>query len=107
LIHSTKISGGVVMLPRVKSAEYRGDYSVFLSFTNGRSGVVDLSADIAGDGSLFRQLQDPDYFARVAVDAQAGTIAWPNGVDLDPDVLYHRLTGEPLPAQLTLDPART
>lgn len=33
-------------------------------------------------------LQDPSFFARVSVDADAGTIVWPNGVDLDPDMLY-------------------
>jgi hypothetical protein len=27
-------------------------------------------------------------FAQVAVDRDAGTIVWPNGADLDPDVLY-------------------
>ena len=37
---------------------------------------------------VFAPLQDPAYFARVSVDADAGTIVWPNGADLDPDVLY-------------------
>ena len=33
-------------------------------------------------------LRDPDYFAQVRVDPEAGTIVWPNGVDLDPQVLH-------------------
>jgi hypothetical protein len=33
-------------------------------------------------------LRDPDYFAQVQVDPEAGTIVWPNGVDLDPLVLH-------------------
>ncbi len=33
-------------------------------------------------------------FAQVSVDTVAGTIQWPNGVDLDPDVLH----GDPAPA---------
>ena len=37
---------------------------------------------------MFVALQDPDVFAQVTVDVEAGTIVWPNGVDLDPDVLY-------------------
>jgi hypothetical protein len=38
-------------------------------------------------------LHDPAEFARVTVDQQAGTIVWPNGVDLDPDVLYETAHG--------------
>jgi Protein of unknown function (DUF2442) len=33
-------------------------------------------------------LGDPDYFARVTVDPEAGTISWPNGVELAPEPLY-------------------
>ncbi len=28
------------------------------------------------------------YFAKVAVDAELGTVVWPNGADLAPDVLH-------------------
>ena len=41
-----------------------------------------------GQGSLIEPLNDADYFARVAVDADARTVAWPNGLDLAPEVLY-------------------
>jgi hypothetical protein len=41
-------------------------------------------------------LRDPAFFQQVRVDAEAGTICWPNGVDLDPDVLYSEATGTPL-----------
>jgi hypothetical protein len=37
---------------------------------------------------VFPALSDPDYFATVQVDPEIGTIGWPNGADLDPDVLY-------------------
>jgi hypothetical protein len=56
--------------------------------TDATRGVADLSPWIAGRGGVFQPLQDPDYFARVAVDTEAGTLVWPNGVDLDPDMLY-------------------
>ena len=36
-------------------------------------------------------------FDQVSVDANLGTVVWPNGADIDPDVLYARVTGEPLP----------
>lgn len=39
-------------------------------------------------GSLVRPLRDPAYFAQVAVDHEARTVVWPNGLDLAPDVLH-------------------
>ena len=37
--------------------------------------------------SLLAPLDDPDYFAQVRVDVEAGTIVWPNELDLAPEVL--------------------
>jgi hypothetical protein len=33
-------------------------------------------------GSLIVPLDDPEYFAKVSVDSDAGTVVWPNGLDL-------------------------
>ena len=41
-------------------------------------------------------MNDPAFFAQVRVDDDAGTIVWPNGVDLDPLVLHSRVTGTPI-----------
>ncbi len=38
--------------------------------------------------SLIKPLDDPDFFARVRVDPEAGTVVWPNGLDLAPEVLH-------------------
>ena len=45
---------------------------------------------------VFEPLRDPVYFAQVHVDPEPGTVAGPNGADLDPDVLYGCLTGTPM-----------
>ena len=41
-----------------------------------------------GRGSLLEPLADPEYFAQVEVDSEAGTVVWPNGLDLAPEVLH-------------------
>jgi hypothetical protein len=39
-------------------------------------------------GSLVEPLDDPGYFAQVRVDEETGTVVWPNGLDLAPEVLH-------------------
>ena len=64
---------------------------LWLRFEDGTEGVVDLS-DLELKGILAK-LKDPDFFARAYVDPELGTVAWPGGLDLDPAVLYAKLTG--------------
>lgn len=76
------------MLPRVTQVKVVGSFRVALTFTDGTQGVADLSPLIGGRGGIFHALQDPAFFGQVAVDPDAGTLVWPNGADLDPDMLY-------------------
>jgi hypothetical protein len=57
--------------------------------------VVDLARILSFRG-VFEPLKNPDFFARVFVNPGSGTVAWPNGADLDPDVLYGMVTGKPI-----------
>jgi hypothetical protein len=84
------------MLPRVTGARHTGDYRLELTFTDGARGEVDLRDWIVGAGGVFSALEDPRYFQQVRVNSEVGTIEWPNGVDLCPDVLYSRVTGKPI-----------
>ena len=84
------------MMPRIVSVRRVDDYRLELGFTDGASGVVDLRERIIGRGGVFRALEDPEFFRQVKVDAEAGTIFWPNGVDFCPDVLYSLATGKPI-----------
>jgi hypothetical protein len=44
-------------------------------------------------GPVFERVRrDPDFFRAVAVDGETGTIAWPNGADIDPLVLRFGLS---------------
>jgi hypothetical protein len=59
------------------------DYSVWLLFDDGVTGVVCL-----------RNLVDLDQkaFRAVRVDDLAGTLAWPAGLKLDSELLYQDIT---------------
>jgi hypothetical protein len=83
------------MLKDIVAAKAVGDYRLHLRFEDGVEGVVDLAPHLTFRG-VFEPLRDPEYFAQVRVDADLGTVVWPNGVDLDPDVLYGRVTGTPI-----------
>ena len=63
-------------------------FVVELIFADGSMGQVDLAPVIVGKDGEFEILNDPAIFAQVRVDPESGTIVFPNGVDLDPDVLY-------------------
>ncbi len=79
------------MHPRITKVRIRAPYVVELWFTDGSHGSVDLAPWIRGARGVFAALQDPAFFSQVSVDADAGTIIWPNGADLDPDVLFEAI----------------
>ncbi len=81
------------MHPRTTDVAVPAPFQVALPFTDDSRGTVDLSPWIDGKRGVFAALQDPAFFAQVRVDADAGTIVWPNGADLDPDVLYEAAHG--------------
>lgn len=80
-------------IPQVASARPVGSCRLRLQFDDGVEGEVDLSRMVAFDG-IFEPLASPDYFARVSVNAELGTVVWPNGADLDPLVLHAAVTGD-------------
>jgi hypothetical protein len=83
------------MLKDIIVARALGDYRLHLRFEDGVEGVVDLAPYLSFQG-VFGPLRDPAYFAQVRVDPDLGTVVWPNGADLDPDVLHGRITGRPI-----------
>jgi Protein of unknown function (DUF2442) len=74
------------VLARVTAVVPLGGWRLRLTFTDGLVREVDLSGDLWGP--MAEPLQDPDYFNQVRVDPEVGTVVWPNGYDLDPDVLH-------------------
>ena len=68
-----------------------GAHRLRLSFDDGLEGELDMSTE-TWDG-VFAPLADPDFFDRVAVDEELGTIVWPNGADIAPESLHACLAG--------------
>lgn len=62
------------------------DFRLWVRFSDGYEGVVDLSGLAARTGPMVGPLRDPAYFRRVFVEA--GVPTWPNGYDYAPSALY-------------------
>jgi hypothetical protein len=72
---------------RVQAVEPRSGTILHITFTNGESRDIDVAAYISR-GPIFEAVRsDPAVFQSVRVEG--GTVAWPNGADIDPDVLYY------------------
>ena len=85
------------MFPRAKSVRYLKDHDVEVTFTNGEKHVVPLGEEIVQrGGEMVRPLKKLSYFAKVFVNPEGGNLEWPNGYDVDPDILYWLATGEPI-----------
>jgi len=61
-------------------------YTVEIVFDDLKRGCVDLKKYL-GRG-VFKELIDKKKFKQLRVDAELGTICWPNGADISPEVLY-------------------
>jgi len=84
------------MFPRVSRVRHVKDYELEITFSDGTVAELDFHRRIVGRGGLFQPLGNVDFFRQVAVDREAGTLIWPNGVDFCPDVLYAEATGKPI-----------
>ena len=74
------------MAPDVEAAIALDPYVVRVVFADGEVRDVDIEPLLSGP--VFESLRDPATFALVSVDETGDTITWPNGADLDPDVIY-------------------
>jgi hypothetical protein len=77
------------LLVRVQSVELREGYTINVLFTDGSQREINLIPYLKGP--IFDPIRvDPALFSSMQVEE--GTIAWPNGADIDPDVLYYDFT---------------
>jgi hypothetical protein len=70
----------------VKKVKPLNDYKLELTFENNEIKIFDVKPYL--DTGLFGTLKDENFFKMVKVSYD--TIEWPNGIDLDPEVLYEK-----------------
>jgi hypothetical protein len=83
------------MLKDIVEVKPLGGYRLYLRFKDGVAGELDFARRLRFDG-VFAPLRDLAVFAQVRIHPDLGTVVWPNGADLDPDVLYAELSGTPI-----------
>ena len=73
----------------IEEAQYLDGHRVWLKFSDGTDGKVDLTNDL--DGPIFEPLKDTEYFKQFTLEGH--TLTWPNGADFAPEHL-HALTSQ-------------
>jgi hypothetical protein len=76
-------------MPRLLEARHVRDFVLWLRFSDGTQGEVDLAGEL--EGPIFEPLKDREYFRRFALDPSLHTVAWPNGADLAPEYLLEKI----------------
>lgn len=75
-------------MPRLVEARYVRDYVIWLRWSDGSQGEVDLAGEL--DGPVFEPLKDKSYFRSFILSPDMHTLVWPNGADLAPEFLHER-----------------
>jgi Protein of unknown function (DUF2442) len=71
-------------LPQVIKAKRVRGFIIATRFDDGSEKHVDVSQWFKGP--VFKPLRDSNFFKKFFIEA--GTLAWPNGVDIAPEALY-------------------
>jgi hypothetical protein len=79
------------IMHRPVEVEARPDYRIWIRYQDGSEGEVDLS-NLAGRG-VFNLWDDYTAFENVRI-ADDGAIRWSEDVELCPDAMYMKLTGQ-------------
>ncbi len=70
----------------VREFQFIKDFIVKLKFSNGEIRYVDFSEILEGAGGQVEEIIKNNIFDQAVL--RDGTLAWPNGIDFDPDGLY-------------------
>jgi len=77
------------MILRITNAKYTEGYKLYLHFSDGSEGEVNLEPELTGE--IFEPLKDLSFFKMFSVNHEIHTIVWPNGADFAPEFLREKL----------------
>jgi hypothetical protein len=70
----------------VSGFEIVGDYTLRVKFDDNSEQLINFEPILSGP--LFGPLRELEVFNQVKLDNSVGTLVWPTGADIDPNVLY-------------------
>ena len=73
------------MIPRIVDARHVEGYTIWIRFSDGSDGEVDLKAELWGP--MFEPLRDPQTFRHFKVHPELHTVVWENGADFSLEFL--------------------
>ena len=85
------------LTPDITGVEVPQHGTLRITFADGLTGEVEVLSRM--HGPVFERARTPVGFVEVRVDIELGTVFWPGGADLAPDVLYERVRTGVWPAQ--------
>lgn len=80
------------MISEPKAVKALEDYRIFLKFSDGKEGIVDLS-EFRGKG-VFEAWDKEGLFGKVHINDETKAIAWNENIELDVNNLYLKLIGK-------------
>jgi hypothetical protein len=85
-----RTAGVISVLPRITDARYTKDHRVWIRFSDGADGEIDLGQELIGP--IFEPLRNLETFRSFRLDPELHTLVWPNGADFAPEFLRARLS---------------
>ena len=74
---------------RLVEAKHVRAFVLWLKFSDGVEGEIDLKGEL--EGGVFEPLRSPDYFRQFSLHSELHTLVWPNGADFSPEFLHDRV----------------
>jgi hypothetical protein len=71
---------------RLVDAKYVRDFMVWVRFSDGVEGEIDLLPELYGP--IFEPLRDISVFKRFFIHPELHTLVWENGADFSPEFLH-------------------